>query len=193
MATVIIYYLKPTADLFKLFDKTIFPLAKNYFLFVEPAGTTGEADVSDFTTFYASGLLNKERMTKYPQIDVYDPILLTQLVEQIIAPMRPIEVYYIQYPPMMFALTTPLAYFDLYTAWRIWFFVSIICIAITFLCIAYKSIKTRPLLLIGLLVYFANDPVAHNLSIGQTTTFEAAIIALSLRLLINKTIIGQGS
>jgi len=185
-ASVLIYYFRPIADLFYNFDRAVIPLAKNHFHFVRPVGVMGESDVCDFTTFYASGLLNRERLTKYHNIDVYDAILLTQTVDRLIAPMRTIEVYSIQYPPMLFALTTPLSYFDLYTAWRIWFFASAICLAIAFLCIASSALQTRPLLLSGLFICFANVAVIQDLIVGQTTTFEAAIIAISLRLLINR-------
>lgn len=189
---VLICYFKPTVNLFENFNKTVLPLAKNYFLFVQPATVTGESDVCDFTTFYASGLLNIERLTKHHEIDVYDPVLLTQTVGRVVAPMQPIEVYSIQYPPMLFAVTTLLAHFDMYTAWIIWFLASAIFIVLTFFCIVYSTLKTRPLLLIGLFICFANTAVAQHFLAGQTTAFEAAIIAISLRLLINRNYFWAG-
>ncbi len=79
-----------------------------------------------------------------------------------------------------------MAYFDLYTAWRIWFFISAILVIITYVCIAYDSLKTRPLLLCGLFIALISVPVSQNFFIGQTSCIEAAVIALSLRFLIDK-------
>ncbi len=183
---VLSQYYSATINLWKDFDKTIFPLAKNYFHFIKPTAVSGESDVFDFVTFYASGLLNRERITKYPDLDVYDPVLLTQTVDRLLAPMQSVETFSIQYPPLLFALTTPLTYFDLYTGWRIWFFLSAMCITIAFVCIAFAALKKRAVLLIGFLMCMANIAVAGDLSLGQTTAFEIAIIALSLRLLINR-------
>jgi hypothetical protein len=191
-AIIIIYYFRPIADMFDTFNKAVIPLAKNCFHFVRPVGVRGESDVCDFTTFYASGLLNRERLAKHRDIDVYDPILLTQTVERIAAPMRPTEVFSIQYAPILFALTTPLAYYDLHAAWQIWSFASAVCIIIIFVCIAYSALKTRPWLLTGLFVCFANAAVAQHFIVGQTTAFEAAIIAISLRLLINRSFFWAG-
>jgi hypothetical protein len=191
-AVVLIYYFNPTANYLRLFASEKIVFAKNYFLFVYPAGVASESDVSDFATFYASGLLNKERLTKYPDIDVYDPVLLTQTVGRLIAPMQPEETYYIQYPPIFFVLTTPLAYFDLYTAWRIWVFASAICLVIAFLCIVYDKLKTRPLLAFGLFICLINNASNELFSIGQTTAFEIAIIAIAFRLLLNKNYFWAG-
>jgi hypothetical protein len=189
---IVIFYLKPTVDLLTFFNGLVLPLAKNHFLFVTPAGVNGQSDVSDFTTFFACGLLNKDRITASPKMDIYDPILLTQTVERLIAPMRPVEVYSIQYPPMMFALTTPLACFDIYTAWKIWFFISSLCLIAAFLFTVYRFLPDRPLLMLGLLMFFLNAPVSHNLSIGQSTSFEAAIIAITMSFLIGKNYFWAG-
>ncbi len=186
LVVLAICYFKHTTKLFEEFNKIVLPLAKSHLLFIQPETIAGDSGVSDFTTFYASGLLNRERLMQDPNIDVYDPILLTQTIGRLIAPMRPSDIYCIQYAPIFFALTTPSTCFDLYTAWCIWFFASAICIAIVFFMRRHKFLKERPVLLVGLPIYFISMPVTTDFFLGQTTAFEAAIIAISFGLLINK-------
>lgn len=161
-------------------------LSKTGFFFIFPAAATGETITFDFVTFYACGLLNKDRIEKHLNIDVYDPFLFTQALERVVAPMKPQGTYYLQYPPIFFALITPLAYFDLSTAWRIWFFALVILVIITYVFTAYDSLKTRPLLLCGLFITLTAFPVTQNFFIGQNSLIDAAAIALSFRFLIDK-------
>jgi hypothetical protein len=160
--------------------------AKQCFLFVQPTASSGESYVYDFITFYAGGRLNLERIEKNRPIDLYNPYLFTQALERVSAPLKPQGTYCLQYPPMFFALVTPLAYFNLYTAWRIWIFGIALCVSLTYLFIAFNELKARPLLLIGLLICFTTLPVFENFTLGQTTAIEAALIALSFRFIIDK-------
>jgi hypothetical protein len=162
------------------------PRSKNCFLYIQPASSNGASYIFDFISFYAGGRLNKERVEKNSLIDLYDPFLFTQAIERVAAPLKPQGTYCLQYPPIIFALITPLAYFDLYTAWRIWAFLIIICISLTYIFIAYDSLKGRPLLLFGLLLCFISQPIYDNVVLGQTTAIEAALVALSFRFLIDK-------
>lgn len=168
------------------FDIFAKPLAKSGLLFSMAAASTGECLTIDFLSFYAGAVLNRERLESKTPIDLYDPFVLTEAMERIIAPIKPQGTFCLQYPPIFFALVTPLAYFDLYTAWRIWFFVLAICVSLAYIFIAYKALDARPLLLGGLLIALFTFPVSENFLIGQTTCIEAAIIALSFRLLIDK-------
>ncbi len=179
-------------NLFDYFQKELKPHAQSCFLFAVPGPATGDCYVGDFLHFYSAGLLNKERLENKRSVDVYNSFLLTQTIESVIAPMHPLGTYSFQYPPMFFALITPLAYFHLYTAWRIWFFAIAICAALTYIFIAYKSLNSRPFLLIGLFIFFTTYPTSQNFIIGQTTAIEAAIIALSFRLLIDKNYFWSG-
>lgn len=179
-------YYPHAKTLFGYFANEAKPLAKNGFFFISAGPTTGEACINDFPTFYAAGLLNKDRIEKHLDIDVYDPFLFTQAIERVSAPLKPQGTYCLQYPPIFFTLFTPLAYFNLYTAWRIWFFVLALCVVLTYVFIAYDSLKTRPLLLVGLFIALTTYPVTQNFFLGQTTCIEAAIIALSFRLLADK-------
>lgn len=189
---ILSHYFSNITVLFNYFEKEVRPRAKNCFFFAMPGSATGECYITDFLHFYSAGVLNKERIEKQTHVDVYNSFLLTQTIERVIAPMHPIGTYCLQYPPIFFTLITPLAYFDLYTAWRIWFFILAICVAITYIFIAYRALNTRPFLLIGLFVCLTTFPVSQNFLLGQTTAIEAAIIALSFRLLINKNYFWSG-
>lgn len=189
---ILSHYFCHIDNLSKYFSNEVKPLAKPGFLYIFPASSSGEAIVGDFVTFYACGLLNKDRIEKNLHIDVYDPFLFTQAIERVIAPIKPQGTYCLQYPPIFFALTTPLVYFDLYTAWRIWFFVSAILVSITYVFIVYDSLKRRPFILCGLFIALTTFPVTQNFFIGQTSCIEAAIIALSFRFLIDKKYFWSG-
>lgn len=186
-----IYFMSYGRHWQEFFEHTL-PLAKNNFLFVQPLATTGECDVSDFTTFYASGDLNRHRLFANTNIDIYDPLLVSQAVAKIVAPLRPGEVYNMQYTPLLFALFTPLAFFDIYTAWCIWSMLSAFSVVVGFLFLAHKLLKEKPQLLLGLLICFASTPVIENFSSGQTTGLEFAVIAISLRLLMKKNYFWSG-
>ncbi len=168
------------------FHNQIMPLAKSGLGFAVPVSSRAESTVSDFLTFYAAGLLNKDRLENSLQLDVYNPVLFTQAINRVIAPLKAQGTYCLQYPPTFFALITPLAYFKLYTAWRIWFFASVISIIIAYIFIAYDSLKNRPLLLCGLLIALTTFPVTQIFFIGQTSGIEMALIALSFRFLIDR-------
>lgn len=191
LTAILFCYFKPTSTMIESFFNATVAKAKNNFLFVHPAEINGQSDVSDFTTFYAAGLLNKERFTRYHELDIYDPYLLTQSVERLIAPMQPAEVYSIQYPPIFFAITTPLTFFDLSTAWRMWAFISALCVIVAFVCIAYDQIIKRPLLLIGLLIFLTCSPVVVNFTFGQMTILQAVLLAITFRLLLEKIFFGR--
>lgn len=180
------HYSTNISSLFTYFEKSVQPRAKMSFLFAEPGSSSGECYARDFLVFYSGGLLNKERLEQHLHTDVYNPFIYTQTMERVIAPMIPAGLYALQYPPMIFGLITPLAFVDLYTAWRIWFFILAICVVITYVFTAYHALKARPLLLGGLLIALTSFPVTENFFLGQSTPIEAAIIALSFRLLIDK-------
>ncbi len=189
---ILAHYFCHISHLFNFFETDMKPRAQNCFWFARVGSAEGDCYIVDFLHFYSGGLLNKERIEKNLPLDVYNSFLLTQTIERVIAPMRPIGTYCFQYPPMFFALITPLAYFDLYTAWRLWFFILAICVVITYIVIAYDSLADRPLLLCGLFIFITSFPVSENFFLGQTTPIEAVILALSFRLLIKKNYFWSG-
>ncbi len=87
-------------NLANYFNNEVKPEAKSGFNFVTPASSTGEAIASDFATFYACGLLNKDRIEKHLHINVYDPFLFTQAIARVAAPLKPQGTYCLQYPPI---------------------------------------------------------------------------------------------
>ncbi len=175
-----------------VFGNRLLKQVVNGFIYVRPIAMSGVSDISDFTLIYASGLLNWQRFTKYHDIDIYDPFLLTQNVTRAIAPMHPIEIYSIQYPPMLFLLTTPLAQLNLYNAWLLWSIGTSFCVAITLFVLICNFIKERPYLLVSVVPCFGNIPFLHNFIIGQSTPIELAVIAISFKLMLNSSYFWAG-
>jgi hypothetical protein len=183
---IVSHYYSNIASHFNHFNTNTIPRSKNCFLYIQPTSSMGEGYISDFVSFYAGGRLNKERLETNLLIDLYDPFIFTQAIERVASPLKPQGTYCLQYPPIFFTLITPLAYFNLYAAWRIWAFLIIICVSLTYIFIAYDSLKVRPLLLFGLLFCLVSQPIYDNVALGQTTAIEAVFIALSFRFLIDK-------
>ncbi len=181
-----------SGDHWRYFTQDVHPTARSGLYFAIPMASTGEAYILDFTTFYAAGLLNKQRIEKNLSIDIYDPFLFTQAIERVAAPIKAQGTFCLQYPPIFFALVTPLAYFNAYTAWRIWIFASALFLTIAYLFTAYDLLKNRPLLLCGLFITLTNFPAADLLCLGQMSGIELAFIALSFRLLIDKKYFSAG-
>lgn len=192
LCLILWHYFGNIACLFNYFQNELKPRVQNCFLLATPGAATGECYAVDFLHFYAAGLLNRERIEKKFHADVYNAVLLTQTTERIISPMHPLGTEYFRYPPILFALITPLAYFNLATAWGIWFFILGTAVVLTYLVIAYHLLKDRPLLLFGLFVSLTAFPVIQNFFIGQTTAIEAAMIALAFRFLIDKKYFSSG-
>lgn len=183
---IVFHYFFYSSNLGHYFRSEILPQAKDGTLFVSPASSTGESYSADFLTLYAAGVLNQDRIEKKLEINVYNPFLLRQSMERVVAPLKLCDRYVFHYTPIIFALITPLAYFDLYTAWCIYFFFSVICLTIAYLCLAGDNLKENPSLLFGLPLALTAFPVVENFFSGQLMPVELAIIALSFRFLIDK-------
>ncbi|MBS1998792.1 MAG: DUF2029 domain-containing protein, partial [Cyanobacteria bacterium SZAS LIN-2] len=83
--------------------------------------------ISDFVNVYNSACLaaaaQKER------IDIYSPALQAEYSLKLTAPIKPEQPFYLQYPPMLFALVRPLALFDMFGAWVVWCSLGVLGIA----------------------------------------------------------------
>jgi hypothetical protein len=192
LCTIVVFYWPEINKRFDYFNNFILPSAKNGFLFASPQAMTGECYISDFTLLYAGGLLNKERLENNLRCDVYDPILTTETIAQVISPLQVIGTYCLQYPPTLFCLLTPLAYFNLYTAWCIWFMASALFMLITYICISWDALKSQPIFISGLFFWLISFPVSENFFLGQTSALAAMLIALSFRFLITKNYLRAG-
>lgn len=155
------------------------------------ATSKGDSNIKDFTYFYAAGALNRERILHKPEIDVYDPFLITQSVERTIAPAHGTELYNVIYPPMFFIMSTTLSCFNLADAWKIWFMCSSILLIGTVLLVSFGALSLLEILVV-ILLSLCNNPAWNLLIGGQTSGFEAFALALSLVLLKRKKYFPSG-
>lgn len=163
-------------------------------LFAKPITMTGEADVCDLNAIYAVGALNRDRIANPAKnIDVYDPFLVTQRVERCMAPWHPLEVYSIQYPPLLFLFATPIAYFSLPDAWKLVAGFSYVCLIGSFLMLAAGNVNSRLERSLGVMSCLASFPATHLIFQGQTTGFELLFLTAAFLLLRAKKFFGAGT
>jgi len=74
--------------------------------------------ISDFVNVYNSACLAAAAQKE--KIDIYSPTLQAEYSLKLTAPIKPEQPFYLQYPPMLFALVRPLALFDMFGAWVVW-------------------------------------------------------------------------
>ena len=74
--------------------------------------------VSDFVNVYNSACLAAACLKG--QVDIYSPTLQAAYAARLTAPVVPEHPFYLQYPPFLFALVSPLALFDMVGAWLAW-------------------------------------------------------------------------
>jgi hypothetical protein len=74
--------------------------------------------VSDFVNVYNSATL--AAACQKEKVDIYSPSLQAEYFNKLIAPVVPEQPFYLQYPPFLFAMVRPLAFFDMLTAWCVW-------------------------------------------------------------------------
>jgi hypothetical protein len=150
---------------------------------VMPVAVGGSTDVHDFSLYYASGCLNVLRLTKYPDIDVYDPNLLSYYVSQPLAPFRSNHRFILEYPPFFIGILTPLTSVRIADAWLIWFVLG--CIAFAFaIALLFWG---QPLNWMERFYFFVTSFGAltffYNAKIGQTGAFIALFVSLFFVLL----------
>ncbi|MBU6451312.1 MAG: DUF2029 domain-containing protein [Cyanobacteria bacterium REEB67] len=74
--------------------------------------------VSDFVNVYNSACLAAACLKG--QTDIYSPALQAAFAAKLTAPVVPEHPFYLQYPPFLFSLVSPLALFDMLGAWLVW-------------------------------------------------------------------------
>lgn len=163
-------------------------LAQSGQLFARPQTATGETHVSDFVLLYADGMLNLDRITGRLEADtdIYDPFLSTQMVERLVAPWHPAEIYSIQYAPVFFLYATPLACLNLQDARTAWAITIYACVIASFLILSAGAIKSKFERVIGSLICLANMPLLNLLYGGQTSAFELLFVSLAFVFLKSK-------
>lgn len=144
---------------------------------------SGDCDVHDFATFYAAGRLNRIRLETRAALNIYDPVLITQSVQETMAPLLPVELFSIQYPPLFYAVFTPLSCLTVEDAWRVWIYISLGLLSLVYAATAFGSIRSMAGFLFGLLLVLTCLPALHLFISGQTTAIEAAAIACTFALL----------
>lgn len=143
----------------------------------------GDTDMRDCTPFYAIGMLNLERLVDRTNIDIYEPLLLSQSVQRTIAPESGLELYTIQYPPAMLFLFTAAATLPYSEAWRVWYACSV-CFTIAMYCaVAWRNIRTPIGWSVGLGLTLLSFPSLFLLGSGQTSALESLAIASTFLLL----------
>ncbi len=153
------------------------------FSFIYPCTTRGDTDVSDFVLLYAAGSLNRERITSHRELNVYSPALITQSIERIMAPWQPVELYTIQYPPMVFFLTTPIAALPITAAFESWVAASLAALSSSYFILVWGRIKSRIAQAAGFILIFTSIAVWELFYNGQSSSFELLAVTLSLSLL----------
>ncbi|MBS1990450.1 MAG: DUF2029 domain-containing protein [Cyanobacteria bacterium SZAS LIN-3] len=83
--------------------------------------------ISDFVNVYNSACLAAAAQKE--KIDIYSPALQAEYSLKLTAPIKPEQPFYLQYPPMLFALVRPLALFDMFGAWVVWCSLGVLGIA----------------------------------------------------------------
>jgi Flp pilus assembly protein TadB len=78
----------------------------------------GHPYVSDFVNVYNSASL--AAACQKEKIDIYSPELQAEYAKKLTAPVVAEQPFYLQYPPMLFAVVRPLAFVDILSAWLIW-------------------------------------------------------------------------
>jgi hypothetical protein len=89
----------------------------------------GRPYVLDFVNVYNAAILAKECLS-HP-INIYDPLIQSQSVQQLIAPVKPELPFYLQYPPYFFSLMLPLSLMSMSFAWVFWFLLGAFLLFIT--------------------------------------------------------------
>ena len=78
----------------------------------------GHPYVSDFVNVYNSASLAAACQNE--KIDIYSPTIQAEFEKKLTAPVVAEQPFYLQYPPFLFSIVRPLAFFDLTTAWVVW-------------------------------------------------------------------------
>jgi len=84
---------------------------------------------------------------------------------------------------MVFALTTPIAAFDLFTAFQLWTAASVSCFSLAYWVLAYRQLRSRFEQIVGFILAFTSIATWDLLFEGQSSGFELLPVAISLALL----------
>jgi len=74
--------------------------------------------ISDFVNVYNSASLAAACL--HQKIDIYSPTLQAEYANKLTAPVVAEQPFYLQYPPFLFTLVSPLAFFNMLGAWIVW-------------------------------------------------------------------------
>lgn len=96
----------------------------------------GMTYTADFILYYNNGILSWDAW-KY-KIDIYDPHLQNQYLQQLVPNVKLEKIFYSQYPPYLFAIMLPLPFLPMKTVWIIWELAGIFGIAFS----VYHILKT---------------------------------------------------
>lgn len=140
----------------------------------------GKPCVSDFVLYYEAAQLGLS--ARNSKINIYDPKIQTEAVAKLTAPVVPEMPFFMQYPPLFFALCIPFAFFPLVWSWLLWSIAGLTSLLLAIQSIASKSLKGFGLVF-AIFSCIASYPVWLTVELGQTSLFLVASMALFFLLL----------
>ena len=126
--------------------------------------------VTDFVCQYNGALLAKQ--CELHPVNIYDPDLQYAGILQLVSPLKPEPVWFLQYPPQFFALVKPLAYFSLQNAYLIWCGIALILIIWSVHQLGKQLIGNRFAEWFLLIATLSAHPASFAFSNGNTTLYN---------------------
>lgn len=146
----------------------------------------GRPYVSDFVIFYGAAVLSRqclERAPGAPPPNIYDVGLQNATIAPLIAPVKPEQPFYLQYPPYFFALVTPLAFVSMPVAYLLWTALCATLVVTTLVLLARQELQGRFSRTFFVVATLASFPAWLSFELGQSALYMLPIIALVFRLL----------
>jgi hypothetical protein len=134
----------------------------------------GHPYVSDFVNVYNSASL--AAACEKEKIDIYSPTVQAEFAKKLTAPVVPEQPFYLQYPPFLFAMVRPLAYFNLLGAWFVWCALGLALVVCSAVCLLRSSALgegqgklPRFTLIFTIAATLASFPTWLSVELGQTS------------------------
>jgi hypothetical protein len=143
----------------------------------------GKPCVLDFVLYYEAAQLGTA--ARNSGVNIYDPKVQTEAVARLTAPVVPELPFFMQYPPLFFALCVPFAFFPLVWSWLLWSIAGVTSLLISIWALSGRH-RQRCGLLIAASAALASYPVWLTVELGQTSLFLVASLSMFWLLLKEK-------
>lgn len=136
-------------------------------LLVSQAGR--DLHITDFVIFYKAGCLTRDPLTRG---HVYDPQVQLRWQNQFTQPLKSDQVLYNQYPPFVFPLLVPLAFFTASQAYLLWTICSLAVAALALWCLNILAPAPKIRVLAFALAALASLPGFEIITLGDYGFFS---------------------